>query len=202
MPAACLPATGLEPTHLVLLAIVAAVLLVGGVVAMRSTKARAGLVLLPMLLLALVFAGTPTSAAQAVTAKVPDATVSTAWAVGGGTISSLIPPAAVLDSIEEASALSEDAGNIPVYATTVSRPDGTSPTVIMPQPAGFNPANGQVTMSEISVVGTILFAFPPGLSGAYPLTTTITFNYEDDCGKPLQTVFTWTGVYNLQPPQV
>ncbi len=115
---ACLPATGVDNWTVMILVAIAAVLMAAGIVAIKKSRGRVALAIVPLLLLGAVIAA-PAAPAQAIAAKIPDTTMSTAWAVGGGNLTSLTPSAENFALLEQASDLGQAAGNIPVYATWV-----------------------------------------------------------------------------------
>ena len=187
----CLPATGLPLDQFALVAAVALIFVAGGIVALRKTKGRVALLLLPIAFVALVFGGAATPA-QAYTEAIPSATVSTVWNVSG--------PYLVSDS-----ANAENAANI---GTLFNATDVTESTALtlggIPYTGGpfwsIFPNEGYVIdMLSINVQS---FAYDAELPfGDYPLVLTITYDYEDECGEPLQTVFTYSGTYTHEPTE-
>lgn len=204
-PTSCLAATGADQSMLLILLLgVAAVLLAAGVLAVRSARGRVALAVLPLLLVVGVSVA-PTSSAQAVTAKIPDTVMSTEWNYDGPDITSDVPSAGNFALFEQAAALQQAAGKLPIYRTFITWPGtdefpGAETFEVVPNIAGLDASNAVVELDEIDVEDALVdWWFPlPMERAVYTLTVTITFDYLDDCGKPLQTVFTYTGTYNNQ----
>lgn len=201
----CLVATGTDQSILIVMLLgVAAVLFAAGIVAVRSAKARAALIVIPVLLLAGA-AIVPAAPAQAVTAKIADTVMSTEWHYDDyPDIDSDVPTAANFELFQQAAALQQAAGTIPVYQTFITWPGDNvnDPETFEANPniAGLDASNAVAELDAGDVQDAIDdWWFPlQDETAVYGLTVTITFNYVDDCGKPLQTVFTYSGEFNNQ----
>lgn len=204
LPQACLPATGADQTHIVLLATLAVLLLAAGAIAMAKTRGRIALVLIPVAILALVV-GAPGAPARALETAIPNYSFSDTWTVSGDVVAW--------------DATSEDAtGQALVDSQTLydMEVDGSATkTVSLVVSNGPNPAN------------TYTFQIPPWLYDDFDFSTlipgtgpnsistamtllqdttnldmvlTFTYDYKDSCNRPLQTVLTYTGTVTAPQP--
>ena len=201
---ACLPATGLDATPLALLAVLALVLLVGGVIALRSQRARVATVLLPLAALALVFGATASSApAQAVppTAKIADFTVSDTWTEIAATVyeSEAASPAdaASLAQLEDWAA---EFAVVPTYAITLTSQNGAETVSVSDDALLSFAATGVVGLGQAEVDAAQQTLTPPNRYGNLTLTLTYTWPYYDQCANALSTVTTWTGAVFYPAP--
>lgn len=185
----CLPATGLPLDQLAIVAAIALVLVVGGIVALRTTKGRVALLLLPLAFIALVFGGA-SAPAQAYTTAIPSATVSTVWNESGPVLVSDSPSAenaANIDTLFNATDVTE---SVALTLNGVEYTDAPFWSIF--------PPTYEIDMMVIDVQD---FAITEGMPyGNLPLVLSITYDYQDECGKPLQTVFTYTGTFNFPEP--
>ena len=208
LPAACLPATGSDNIVLMTLLLgVAALLIVAGLVAVRSTKGRIALLAIAPLALAGLALSAPTSSAQALEVAEPSFTASDTWSVtpfdaGSDYLSEDPTPAqtAFLTTIEtEVTAgtatrsttltlTSQNGVNI-VSLPLTWYPNDTDGSVIVPSEAVFD---GVEALNDIES--------GQGL-GDLTLTLTQTYDYKTAAGCPLQTVVVYTGTVSIDPPE-
>jgi hypothetical protein len=205
MTEVCLAATGQEQWPFIALALVAVALLTVGAVLIARKRGRAVLFVAPLAVLALVAGGTVAQPAQAVTAKISDTVMSTEWNYDWPDITSDVPSASNFALFEQAAMLQQAAGTVPTYRTFITWPGseefpGAETFEVVPNIAGLDASNGVGEINGDDVEDAIIEWWSPLAlqRSVYTLTMTVTFDYLDDCGKPLQTVFTYTGTYNNQ----
>jgi LPXTG-motif cell wall-anchored protein len=189
MPAACLPATGIDNWTILLLVIIAAVLMAAGVVAVKKSSGRVALAIAPLILLGLVIAA-PAPAAQAVESAIPDFTASEDWTYTSPpeVFNSDAPTPEQVTLLAELEALAEAPGGTFSLSTTL---------VNNFNPAQFGPLDG-ASVSSVTGVATVpaddLIALADEWgTGSVTLSVTVVFGYPDQCGKPLQTTVLYTG---------
>lgn len=206
LPDACLPATGIDNWTILLLVGVAMLLIVAGVLAVKKAKGRLAMVLAPLAILGLVVAA-PASPAQALETAIPNYSFSDTWTVSG--------------SVVDWDALSENAtGQALIDSQTLydMEVDGSATKTVSlvavanPNPGGTYTFPGPTypwSYDDTDFSVLLEGSGPGGLNTAFTLlqdntnvavTLTFTYDYEDQCGKPLQTVLTYTGSVTAPQP--
>ena len=199
IPAACLPATGSDNTLLMALMLgAAALLIVVGLVAVRSTKGRIAMLAIAPLALAGLALSAPTSSAQALEAAEPNFTASDTWNIlpfpEADYLSDDPTPAqsAFLTAIEA----EVTAGTATRSTTlTLTSEDGLT-TVNLPLTWFANDFDGSVIVPD-EAVGVGVLALGDKGEGDLTMTLTQTYDYKTGAGCPLQTVVVYTGTVSI-----
>jgi LPXTG-motif cell wall-anchored protein len=206
IPAACLPATGSDNTLLMALMLgAAALLIVVGVVAVRSTKGRIAMLAIAPLALAGLAISAPTSAAQAFEVAEPNFTASDTWTQLPFPASDFLSedPTPAQDAFLDAIETEVTAGTATRSSTlTLTSPNGLH-TVSLPLAWSEDDFDHSVIVTNETVFagGVLLNAIEAGQGfGNLTLTLTHTYDYKTSAGCPLQTVVTYTGLANNPPP--
>jgi hypothetical protein len=206
LPAACLPATGSDNTLLMaLLLTAAAVLIVVGLIAVRSTKGRIALLAIAPLALAGLAVSAPTSAAQAFEAAEPNFTASTTWTQQGqpGFDYLSADPTVAQDTFLDAIETEVTAGTATRSTTLTLTAQNGANTVNLPLTWFENDTDHSVIVPDEAVGNGVsalnLLGNDQGF-GTLTLTLTHTYNYKTSAGCPLQTVVTYTGTVTIVEP--
>lgn len=200
MPAACLPATGIDTWTIALLIAGAAMLLAMGVVAVRRSRRGIALGIVPLLLLGVVLAA-PAAPAQAITVAYPGFTVGTTdiddpspWFESPDNVWALdqaLTP-------EQEATLADLAEMINADDASLTIGDVQFATLVDPPQTTTQPSSSVVFAAELyypTVTSEAVDAAVDALNDLnLSMTVTYTYDYQDDCGRPLQTVIVFTGL--------
>lgn len=194
-------------------------LVIGGIVALRRTRGRAALVLLPLIFVGLLFGAAPSSAQAAdscnstppppavcvAATALPSATVSDEWLVDDGFVNDLISE--VPDESAQAAMASIEAIDGFTFGVIVSMgTDGVDPDVgpmVVVADAddhliGTNPTY-QVQLFKPNMIAAAL-AVPMNAWGDLPVRVVLSYSYPDGCGGILTTNFTYDGTISNPEP--
>lgn len=185
MPVTCLPDTGLDGTQFAIIVLIAATLITVGIVALRRSKGATAFILAPLVILALVL-GTGSAPVQASDVAYPSATLSDSWNADEDV--RYFSNAPINPYLAGFIALSNDKN---ATESVVFSLDGV--------PVGVTPfwaidATTYVISFSHSDIDAVLADAGYGHGEEVTVTITIAFDYPDECGEPLQTVYTYTGV--------
>jgi hypothetical protein len=199
LPAACLPATGSDNTLLMALLLgAAAILIVVGLIAVRSTKGRIALLAIAPLALAGLAVSAPTSSAQAFEAAQANFTASTTWTQQGGPGFDYLSadPSVAQDTFLDAIETEVTAGTATRSTTLTLTSQNGANTVNLPLTWFENDTDHSVIVPDEAVGAGIValnaIAVNQGF-GTLTLTLTHTYDYKTSAGCPLQTLVTYTG---------
>lgn len=191
----CLPVTGIDTWMIVAIAAAAVVLIVAGVVALKSTKARiAALAIAPLAIAGIAMSG-PAPAAQAAETAYPGFTIA-GWTYDDGPPPLLLSePAtgsqqATLDALE---GMVADGSATRSTTVTVQSQDGTQTIPMADSSWQFTNDQYVVGVDYADFIQADMALEEP--YGDLPVTVTHTYDYEDPCGRQLQTVIVYTGTY-------
>lgn len=191
MPVTCLPDTGLDGTQFAIIVLIAATLITVGIVALRRSKGATAFILAPLVILALVL-GTGSAPVQASNVAYPSATLSDSWNTDeAGTYFSDAP---VDPDLANLITLSTDKN---VTESVVVSFNGT-PVAVTP-PWAIDATTYVISFSQSDIEAALA---DEGYFQGEEVTVTFTFTYDftDECDKPLQTVYTYTGVVAADVP--
>lgn len=206
LPTACLPATGSDNmTLIVMLVGLAAILMIAGVIAVKKSKGRIALLLLPVAALALVLGAAPAKPAQALETAIPSFSFSDTWTVSGGildwdALSEDATGAALADMQTLEDMVVEGTATKSTSLTVASSPDPSDTYTFQVVPGSFD---------DFDFSYTIPGTGPNSLDTAIDLledstnlvtVLTFTYDYKDSCDRPLQTVVTYTGEVTAPQP--
>jgi hypothetical protein len=193
----CLAETGVDATPLVILAVLAVVLLAAGVLALRTSRARIALVLLPVALLALAFGGVATAnPAQAAppAQKIADFTVSDTWTYDDPDFTSEPASVASLEKLAQLEDWVIEYGTLTSQVVIMTTEDGTESADATAAINGYDSATATFRFDDElleDVASELGF-------GLLTLTVQVTWPYFDECAKPISTVTTWTGTIDYR----
>ncbi len=192
----CLAETGVDATPLVILAVLAVVLLAAGVLALRTSKARIALVLLPVALLALAFGGATANTAQAAppAQKIADFTVSDTWTYDDPDFTSEPATVASLEKLAQLEDWVIEYGTLTSQVVTMTNEDGTESADATAAISGYDFATGSFRF-DAALLEDVASELGFGL---LTLTVQVTWPYFDECAKPISTVTTWTGTLDYR----
>lgn len=200
---ACLPATGLDGGVLAILFVAATLLLIAGGVLIARKRSRIALLLVPVAAIALVLGGTGAQPAQAVTTAIPSVTIGatdypddyTVWTWNGMDstyeLEAPLPPqlTATVEALTQLYADGKITGvtQSPLRFAQIEAPFGTFEVA---EPDVYYTDNLPV-ITEADVDEAL-----DSFESLNPMSATlsVTYTYNDDCGAPLQTTITWTGL--------
>lgn len=188
----CLPATGPDSWVIALLVAIGVVLVVAGAIFVARSKARVALLLVPVAALTLVLAA-PAQPSQAAAAAIPSFTIPGGWDWNnpdqtwdsGTPTSEQLEWLGLLDEIQE----NEDGVVVTTVVALVNNNDASENGTIDPSNVLIPVATG-VASVDGDAVDDLIDSWD---SLNIEMTVTVTFDYHDGCGKPLQTVVQWTG---------
>lgn len=203
LPSACLPATGPDQWVIMLLVGLAALLIVGGLFAVKSAKGRiATFAIAPLALLGVLVAA-PATPAQALETAIPNFSFSDSWTVNGG----------ILDW----TATSEDAtgqalADMQTLEDMVVDGSATKSTSLVASTSQANSYQFQTvpgSFDDFDFSYRIPGTGPNSLNTAFTLledntgvdvVLTFVYDYKDQCNRPLQTTVTYTGTVTAPQP--
>lgn len=197
MLATCLPATGIDTWIIALLAGVALVLLVAGFVALKSAKARIAVLAIAPLALLGVAATAPVSPAQALESAYEGFTIP-GWTAEineeDPSMSVYLSDAATPEQEATLTALEGmvTEGTAVRSAVATVQSEDLSETIVLDGSSWFFWEFDY----EVAVFYDDFWFAVTELEnpiGELPLTVTFTYDYTDDCDRPLQTVIVYTG---------
>lgn len=191
MPTSCLAVTGIDGTQSAIVAVLAAALIVAGVIALRRSKHAAMFVLAPLVILGLVL-GTGAAPAQAYTAAYPSATLSEVWTLAEGTYASEVPADPDASNFGELFDDTEHVTDAVVMSFDGVAYEGAPFWVI-------DPTTYVISFGSEAIFLALADA-EYGSGEDVTVTLTVTYDYADECDRPLQTVYTYTGT--VSTPEV
>ena len=210
LPAACLPATGSDNVLLMTVLLgVAALLIVAGLFAVRSTKGRIAMLAIAPLALAGLALSAPASSAQALEVAEPSFTASDTWTeVPPGPLANYLSedptPTQVtfLDTMQD-----QVVEGTATETTTLTLTSQNGVNVVPLSLVGWSEDDfdHSVLITNASVGAGIAALNLLGVGQGYgtlTLTLTHTYDYKTAAGCPLQTVVVYNGtIFSPEPPR-
>lgn len=203
MPAACLPATGPDQWMIFLLLGIAAMLIIGGLIAVRNAKGRIAMFALAPLALLGVAVAAPAAPAQALETAIPNFSFSDTWDIDGNV--------AVWDATSE-DATGQALADMQTLEDMVVEGSATKTASLVASTSDSNVYQFQVVPGSFDDFD---FSYVVPGNGANSLDTafslleddvnvslvlTFVYTYHDQCNRPLQTTVTYTGLVSVPEP--